>query len=263
MFDDPDESRAETANDAAQRATEKLAELRMYAELAAIYEGPRKFGADIRPDLPGDPARFLQKSLAKLARSKVEHTCLIAEAETPLADDVLTHYRSIGLSTGDYHCYTRPGEVMMLRWLAGDEVDTFYDRFQAHFEAGLAQAREEEKHNHAWKNDQKLNDYLEALQKTTTTMVDYYARPAIRSAPLRVLSTLTAEEMNIEFLTGQIMNRSPVDVVGTAFAPPAEASESDLAWFYRLFSLRGVVDDIETMCFFTYLQKVDDSMEFE
>ncbi|MDB5303952.1 MAG: hypothetical protein JWM97_1501, partial [Phycisphaerales bacterium] len=38
-----------------------------------------------------------------------------------------------------------------------------------------------------------------------------------------------------------------------------EPTEQDLAWFFKLFSLRGTVDGTERMCFFTYLQKSDDS----
>jgi hypothetical protein len=54
-----------------------------------------------------------------------------------------------------------------------------------------------------------------------------------------------------------------VEVVGRASAPPDEPSERDLAWFFKLFSLRGVVDGTEQMCFFTFLQKSDDTFDGE
>jgi len=43
-------------------------------------------------------------------------------------------------------------------------------------------------------------------------------------------------------------------------APPDEPTERDLAWFYKLFSLRGISEGIEQMCFFTYLQKSGDTL---
>ena len=47
-------------------------------------------------------------------------------------------------------------------------------------------------------------------------------------------------------------------------APPEDQpTESDRAWFFKLFSLRCVVEGEERMCFFTYLQKSDDSFDFE
>ncbi len=52
---------------------------------------------------------------------------------------------------------------------------------------------------------------------------------------------------------------SAADVVGRASAPPLDPTEQDLAWFFKLFSLRGLSDGVEQACFFTYLQKSDDS----
>ena len=52
-------------------------------------------------------------------------------------------------------------------------------------------------------------------------------------------------------------------IVGRASAPPEEPTESDRAWFFKLFSLRGMIDGIERMCFFTYLQKAEDTFESE
>jgi hypothetical protein len=56
------------------------------------------------------------------------------------------------------------------------------------------------------------------------------------------------------------MGVEPADVVGKASAPPEDgATERERAWFFKLFSLRGVIDGAERMCFFAYLQKTDDS----
>ena len=53
------------------------------------------------------------------------------------ADDavaLLNFPTSRDLATNDYHIHRRPGEVMIVRWLQGDQVETFYERFQAHFD---------------------------------------------------------------------------------------------------------------------------------
>jgi hypothetical protein len=56
------------------------------------------------------------------------------------------------------------------------------------------------------------------------------------------------------------MGVEAAEVVGRASAPPEDgATEQDRAWFFKLFSLRGVIDGVERMCFFTYLQKGDES----
>ena len=44
-------------------------------------------------------------------------------------------------------------------------------------------------------------------------------------------------------------------------APGDEPSEEDRAWFFKLFSLRGMSEGVERMCFFTFLQKSDDTFE--
>jgi hypothetical protein len=70
--------------------------------------------------------------------------------------------------------------------------------------------------------------------------------------------------MDILHLTELIMGVAAAEVVGARSAPPDEQpSESDRAWFFKLFSLRGMKDDVEKMFFFTYLQKNDDSAEWE
>src|SRR5439155_7843185 len=62
MHEDPneDESPSERALDPTLRAREKFDELRTHAELVAIFEGHRKFDAELRPDLNRDLARDLQ-----------------------------------------------------------------------------------------------------------------------------------------------------------------------------------------------------------
>ncbi|MDB5324413.1 MAG: hypothetical protein JWN40_6044, partial [Phycisphaerales bacterium] len=50
------------------------------------------------------------------------------------------------------------------------------------------------------------------------------------------------------------------EIVSPASAPPADGpTEQDLAWFFKLFALRGIHDGIEQMCFFAFLQKSDDN----
>ena len=42
---------------------------------------------------------------------------------------------------------------------------------------------------------------------------------------------------------------------------PEEATEQDRTWFFKLFALRGVIEGIERMCFFAYLQKSDEGFD--
>jgi hypothetical protein len=55
------------------------------------------------------------------------------------------------------------------------------------------------------------------------------------------------------------MGATAAEVVGQQSAPPAEPTEQDRAWFFKLFSLRGRKAGVEQMLFFTYLQKTDDA----
>ena len=74
MFDEPEESGQERNFDAAQRAKDKSDEFRVHAEVCAVFEGPRKFDAQLRR-LKDDVARDIQKRMARL-----EHVLdLIAE----------------------------------------------------------------------------------------------------------------------------------------------------------------------------------------
>jgi hypothetical protein len=231
----------------------------MHAELAAVFEGPRKFDARIRPSLNADLARQLQKSFGKLEKSKTPDSPVLPPPSVQEAADVLNTAQVNELETNDYYIYRRPGEVMIVRWLAGEQVETFYERFQAHFEAGLDGYREEQRHEQQWKQDPDTLAFLEKLDAIDLKMTDRYLREPIRTHKLFVLSTQTADEMNIAYLSDHIMGVSPAEIVGPASAPPDEPGEADLAWFFKLFSLRGTIEGEERMCFFTYLQKSDDS----
>jgi hypothetical protein len=231
----------------------------MHAELAAIFEGPRKFDAEL---LTLDPelAREMQRTLARLEKARHAETPLIAEpAAAAEAAKLLDDPESRKLSTNDYHVHRRPGEVMIVRWLSGDQVETFYERFQAHFDAALGQFREEERQQHGWKQDPATLKYLEALDKIDVRMADRYLRDTIRQHKVFVLSTQAADEIDIVYLSDYLMGVEPDKLVGRASAPPEDgATERDRAWFFKLFSLRGIKGDVEQMCFFTYLQKTDE-----
>ena len=262
MFEEPndDENPAERAATPEGRAQEKFDEFRMHAELAAVFEGPRKFEAQVVPNLDPEVARDVQRTVAKLDKSKVGETPVIDPASAPEALRVLTLSETKQLSTNDYHVHRRPGEAIIVRWLRGEEVEAFYTRLQAHFDAALGQFREEERQQHGWKQDPATLKYLDALDAIDVKMADRYARDPIRNHDLFVLSTQTADEMDIVHLADYVMSVGPAAVVGEASAPPDEgATEQDRAWFFKLFALRGVAEGVERMCFFTFLQKVDDS----
>jgi hypothetical protein len=259
MFDEPDEQRAEQATDPAGRAREKADEFRMHAELAAVFEGPRKFDAQILANLSADAARDVQRTIGKLEKLKAaDHPVLPPEAMED-ATRVLTMPDSSRLSTNDYHVHRRPGETVIIRWLAGDELETFYERLQAHFDVAMNAFREEERQALQWKQDPPTLKYLEALEALDVKMDERYLRPVIREHGVFVLSTQAADEMDIQHLTEYVMGVEPADVVGRASAPPDEPTDQDRAWFFKLFSLRGRIDGAERMCFFTYLQKADDA----
>jgi len=164
MFEEPNEEPAERPIDPAQRAKEKSDEFRMHAELAAVFEGCRKFDAAVVPGLDAEIARDIQRSMGKLDKAKVADTPIIVPESAGEAARILNIPRSNkdsgtevphagGLSTNDYHIHRRPGEVMIVRWLEGDQVATFYERLQAHFDAALKHYREEERQAREWKQD--------------------------------------------------------------------------------------------------------------
>jgi hypothetical protein len=255
MFEEPDETPSHRPLDPAQRAKEKSDEFRMHAELAAVFEGHRKFDARILPNLSADLARDIQKRIARLEKAKAGDIPLLPEASVADAAALLNP----ALSTNDYHIYRRPGEAMIVRWLQGPEVETFYQRLQAHFDAALNHYREEERQSQGWKQDPQTIAYLDALDAVEIKMADRYLRDPIREHNLFVLSTQTADEMDILHLCEVVMGVEAAEVVGAASAPPEEPSERDRAWFFKLFSLRGMHEGVERMCFFTYLQKSEEA----
>jgi hypothetical protein len=265
MFDEPNDGTggnggpAEHPADPAERARETADRFRMHAELAAVFEGHRKFDAELRPGLDPAVARDVQWTVGRLEKAKSPDSPVLPEPSAADAAGLLGLPDAGGLSTNDYHIHRRPGEVMIVRWLAGEQVETYYGRLQAHFDAALEGYKEDERQAHGWKQDPKTLAYLAALDAVEVRMADRYLRDPIRTHGLFVLSTQAADEINIAYLCDHVMGVPAADVVGAASAPPDEPTERDLAWFFKLFSLRGMRDGVERMCFFTYLQKSDDS----
>ena len=262
MFDEPREDPTEQSANPADRAKEKSDEFRMHAELAAVFEGVRKFDAQLIPGLSADTARDIQRSMARLEKSKAPNGPVLPPASNAEAATVLNAFDALGLSTNDYHIHRRPGEAMIIRWLQGDQVDSYYNRLQAHFDAAMEGFREDERQAHEWKQDASTLQYLTALDAVNVKMAERYMRNVLKEHGLFVLSTQMADEINIAYLADTVMNVTAADIVGKASAPPDEPTEHDLAWFYKLFSLRGIRDGVEQMCFFTFLQKSDDSYDF-
>jgi hypothetical protein len=258
MFDEPDENASEHASTPTQRAREAADEMRMHAQLAAVFEGCRKFDAELRVGVNAEIAREVQRSMGRLEKSKAADIPLLPESSFPEATVLLDLWHTRGLTTNDYHIHRRPGEVMMIRWLSGEHVETFYQRLQAHFDAALEGLREDERQANEWKQDPATQAYLQALDTVEVSMAERYLREPIRTHNLFVLSTQSADEMNIAHLCDHVMGVPVADVVGSASAPSAGGDESDLAWFFKLFSLRGMKDSVEQMCFFTFLQKTGD-----
>ena len=260
MFDEPAEEPTERPIKPEDLAREKSDEFRMHAELCAVFEGRRKFDAELRGGLDAGVARDAQRTMGRLEKAKTPDSPVLPPAAAPDAAALLSLPAGGGdLPTNDYHIHRRPGEVMVVRWLAGDEVDRFYGRLQAHFDAALEGFREDERQAKAWKQDPKTLAYLAALDALEVKMADRYLRDVIRKHDVFVLSTQAADELNIAYLADHVMGVAAADIVGAASAPPDDApTEQDLAWFFKLFSLRGVVEGVERMCFFAYLQKSDD-----
>ncbi|HEY8665029.1 MAG TPA: hypothetical protein VIL86_00105 [Tepidisphaeraceae bacterium] len=261
MFDEPDESPAELPRDPAERAREKADEFRVHAQLAAVFEGPRKFDAQLLPGLDPNIARDIQRTVGRLEKSKPADSPILPDSSAAEAAALLNLHATAGLSTNGYHIHRRPGEVMIVRWLAGPQVETFYQRLQAHFDAALEGFKEDERQGQEWKQDPQTLAYLAALDAVEVRMADRYLRDLIRQHNLYVLSTQTADEIDILHLADYIMGATPAALVGAQSTPPENPTESDRAWFFKLFSLRGMNEGIEQMCFFTYLQKSDDTFD--
>jgi hypothetical protein len=259
MFDEPAETPSEHPLKPADRAKDKADEFRMHAEMAAVFEGCRKFDAQIRSRLDPEIARDVQRTIAKLEKSTAREHPVLPEPSVADASRLLNLPVTAKLSTNDYHIYHRPGETMIVRWLAGLEVETFYERLQAHFDVALRQFREEERQSLGWKQEPETLAYLKALDAIDIKMPDRYLRPIIKQHNIFVLSTQTADEMNIVHLCDYLMGVEAREVVGRVSAPPEDSpTEQDLAWFFKLFSVRGMDQGTERMCFFTYLQKSDE-----
>jgi len=259
MFDEPNERPADHPVNPADRAKEKSDEFRMHAELCAIFEGNRKFDAGIYPGLDAQVARDGQQTIGRLEKSRSADSPLLPGQSAADAARLLDLPGTQELSTNNYHIYRRPGEVMIFRWLQGDQVETFYTRLQAHFDAALTQCRDDERQTHEWKQDPDTLAYLAALDAINVRMADRYLREIVRKHNVFLLSTQTVDEIDICHLCDFIMGIPASEIVGPASAPPDEPTEQDRAWFFKCFSLRGMKDGMEQMCFFTYLQKSDDT----
>ncbi|HWP41191.1 MAG TPA: hypothetical protein VNL70_09715, partial [Tepidisphaeraceae bacterium] len=217
----------------------------------------------IKASLDVELARDVQRTIAWLDKSKSPGIPVLPEESTAQAARILDLPQTSRLSTNDYHIHRRPGETMIIRWLEGEQVQAYYQRLQAHFDAALNQYREDERQAHGWKQDPQMQAYLAALDAIKVDMAERYLRPLIRRHRLFVLSTQTVDEMDILHLCELIMGVSAEAVVGRASAPPESPTEQDRAWFFRLFSLRGMKQQTEQMCFFSYLQKTQDSFDLD
>ena len=263
MYDEPEERRSESAADPAVRAREKADEMTLHAELAAVFEGPRKFDAEVLADLDAGPAREVQQTVGRLEKSKGDQTPILPPASAAEAAALLDLPTARDLTRGDYHVHRRPGEAMIVRWLAGEGVDAFYERFQAHFDAAFNAFRDDERSSNEWRGDEATLAYLDALDKIDRKIEGHYLREPLRKHPVFALSTLTVDEMDILHLCDGLMGVPASAVVGRHSAPPADdPSDRDRAWFFKLFSLRGGRAGAERMCFFTFLQKAGDEYDF-
>jgi hypothetical protein len=91
-------------------------------------------------------------------------------------------------------------------------------------------------------------------------MPERYAREPIQKHRIFILSTQTADEIDILHLCDFIMGVPAVEIVGPASAPAEDQpTEQERAWFFKLFALRGIVENQERMFFFAFLQKTDEA----
>ena len=261
MYDEPEEMPEERPAEPAKRAEEKANEFRMHAEIYAVFEAIRKFDAELDTALDDGLAREVQKRIGTLEKSKEPESPILPPDAAADAAALLALLKE-KVSPNDYHVRRRPGEAVVLRWIEGEQVETFYERFQAHFDVAMNDYREEERQAQGWKKDAETLTYLNALDKVELKVADRYLRALIRQHKLFVLSTLSVDEMDILHLCDFVMGIPAGDVVAKKDAPPEEdATERDRAWFFKSFSLRGSVGDVEQMCFFTYLQKAEDTFD--
>src|SRR3954466_5078925 len=107
MFDEPGESPQERNLDPAQLAKDKADEFRVHAEVCAVFEGPRKFDAEIH-GLKDEVARDVQKRMARLEKAKTPESPILPPENAPDASALLNLSIAENLSTNDYHVYRRP-----------------------------------------------------------------------------------------------------------------------------------------------------------
>ena len=70
MFEEPNEDVTERPSNPADREKEKSDELRMHAELFAVFEGHRKFDSELLKALDSQVARDVQRTIGRLEKSK-------------------------------------------------------------------------------------------------------------------------------------------------------------------------------------------------
>lgn len=262
MYDDPDERKDDKAAAPELRLKEKLDELRIHADLCAIFEGTRKFDAQVKTDVDANLVRDVQQIVGKLEKSKKPGMPFLTPARALGATTLFESLEVQGVSTGDYHVLRRPGEVMIVRWIKGEQVETFYQRLQAHMDVAIKQTREDERQALAWKNESATNTYLEKLDEAELDMQKWWMRDLLRDHELATVRTQTADEINISYIADFIMGVGAAALVGEEFAPPGGADDAELAWFFKLFALCGTRDGVEQIVFFVFLQKTEEEFDF-
>ncbi len=243
-----------------ERLDTKLEPIRIHSELAAVFEAVRKFGVRIVPGLDMEVVRDVQQTTARLEKTKTPGKPFLEPTPRLGAISLFEYLAGSGLSTGDYHIHRRPGETMIVRRIVGEEVDTFYQRMQAHLDVALKQAQAEEKQAHEWKADPATTEYLNLLAEFKLKMDERWYRQHIKVLDAFCLRTQTADDLNIRYLAEIIMGVGIADVVGAASVP---TSEADVSWFFKLFSLCGQVAGTEQIVFFAFLQRTNDSFELD
>src|SRR5690606_35231929 len=104
-----------------------------------------------------------------------------------------------------------------------------YERLQAHFDAAMEGHKEDERQANEWKQDETSKTYLAALDSIKLRMADTYLRDPIRQHKIFVLSTQSADELNIQFLADHVMGVTTANLDGAASAPPDDPTTQDLA----------------------------------
>src|SRR5689334_13988888 len=110
MYEEPEEDPVERSLDPTDEAKQKFDQFRMHAEFAAVFEGTRKFDAQIITALDAEIARQVQRGVAKLEKAKPAESPVLPPESFGEADDILMLVDAKELSTNDYHIHRRPGE---------------------------------------------------------------------------------------------------------------------------------------------------------